>query len=394
MKQIPLTPKRFSPLQQTATVGVVMLVIVTAIVMLRQQMLLVQQQQQVHSRIDLYAGFLQDSIDRLLGDHEALLNYAQENLNQLTPLTDQERSQLETYAAGLHADSNWVRAYQIVDDGIIRFTYPLRGNESALNYDLLRDAPAVVSADVRLGIRTGEMTITGPVQLVQGTQGFIIRRRVSGDEQHSRLVAIVFDLSRLLEESGMLLSEAGELSLAVQNDKGGLVSGEEAVLHRSPQTQVVDLVAQKWIVAGVPQNGWGVVHRGQLLATTAAGLLITALSTLLTWVVSSRHADLSAAVNRGTEDLRIANEQLVRDVFLRTQTEEALREAMKRLRSVFDQAAVGLVVVGVESGIVVEWNRYLAELLGWDATESVDRPLTQLVAPAFRHELQHSVEQV
>ena len=71
---------------------------------------------------------------------------------------------------------------------------------------------------------------------------------------------------------------------------------------------------------------------------------------------------------------------IVRDVTERTRKEEALREAEGRFRSAFDNAPIGVAIVGLE-GRFVQVNRSLGEMLGYSEGELAATTFLKITYP-------------
>jgi sensor domain CHASE-containing protein len=87
-------------------------------------------------------------------------------------------SDLRSFSAGMHMALPGVRAIEVMPDGVIKYVYPVEGNEAAVGLDLENDP----REEVRMGLaRTRESrqhTITGPLELKQGGLGLIGRLAV------------------------------------------------------------------------------------------------------------------------------------------------------------------------------------------------------------------------
>ncbi|MEO8520194.1 MAG: PAS domain S-box protein [Acidobacteriota bacterium] len=71
------------------------------------------------------------------------------------------------------------------------------------------------------------------------------------------------------------------------------------------------------------------------------------------------------------------------DVTSRRMAEEALRESEERLRAMFNQAAVGIALAGVD-GRFLEMNRKFTEILGYEAAELYDLTFSAITHPGDR----------
>jgi PAS domain S-box-containing protein len=69
------------------------------------------------------------------------------------------------------------------------------------------------------------------------------------------------------------------------------------------------------------------------------------------------------------------------DITARKAGESALHNAAERFRVVFEDAPVGIVLVGTDD-LVIDANRLLCQMLGWRRDELVGRPFSGFVHPA------------
>ncbi|KAG2451652.1 hypothetical protein HYH02_003432 [Chlamydomonas schloesseri] len=74
------------------------------------------------------------------------------------------------------APNNSIRALQLQPSGVIRSVHPFKGNENAVGLDLFATGPNRESA--LKAVRDRTMTLSGPMDLIQGFYGVIIRQPV------------------------------------------------------------------------------------------------------------------------------------------------------------------------------------------------------------------------
>jgi diguanylate cyclase (GGDEF)-like protein len=85
----------------------------------------------------------------------------------------------------------------IAPNGIVTYIYPLEDNKAAIGHDLINDDREEVKKDIVYSIKTKLSVISGPVELVRGGAGVIIRDPVFVDDEFWGLVTIVMDASVL-----------------------------------------------------------------------------------------------------------------------------------------------------------------------------------------------------
>ena len=107
-------------------------------------------------------------------------------IEERTEITDTEFSELSR----LMQDENQViSAHELAKDGCISQVYPFEGNEEAIGLDMLKDPERRAAAN--LAKDSGEYTLAGPYELVQGGVGALLFDPIyiedsSGEEQFWR----------------------------------------------------------------------------------------------------------------------------------------------------------------------------------------------------------------
>lgn len=96
-----------------------------------------------------------------------------------------------------------VRALQYVNTNhIIRYIYPLEGNETALNLDLMTRPAAPF---VEKAIQTRSTTVNDPTITVQGSLSIVVRSPIFDEDQYLGLAQGVIDITDLLENTSNTL---------------------------------------------------------------------------------------------------------------------------------------------------------------------------------------------
>ncbi len=198
----------------------------------------------------------------------------------------------ETYAADLARAANRhlsadpdIIAIGTAPDLVIDRVFPLLGNEDAIGFRFADDQaqfPTVLQA-----IETGQPLVTGPVDLVQGGQGLILRMPVFVEEGTGLrvpwgLVSMVLDYRQFLEGIG-LESLAREHAFLIREAdykryRGEVLYGDAALSQATPVRLSADLPFGTWEMAAIPRGGWAPYPPGAAL--TLVGLLAA-----LAWVL-------------------------------------------------------------------------------------------------------------
>ncbi len=150
-------------------------------------------------------------------------------------------------------------------DLVIRYMFPVQGNEAAigLNY---RNIPVQYDA-AKNAIDAGKIIISGPINLVQGGQGFIADIPVFIDSEEEGksvlwgLVSAVIDAESLYAASGLRDNSEQEIEVSIGDkdvlgEQGDIFFGKGEIFTLDPVHVDVTLPYGSWQLAAIPKGGW------------------------------------------------------------------------------------------------------------------------------------------
>ena len=227
------------------------------------------------------------------------------------PDMDQER--FDALARNIFEAGGQLRSVAAAPGLVIRMTYPLAGNEAVLGVDY-RAVPAQWDAVDRVR-QTGQLSMAGPVELMQGGVGLIGRFPVFIQRGELRefwgIIAAVIDVDKLYADSGISADLDFELSITGLDGTGA--RGQRFYgpdLHAASPVQAdVVLPAGSWRIAAVPKAGWG---GDPLFVWTLRGLILLAGALVLLPIfitarmVAERHDHIQAMSQREIELARLS----------------------------------------------------------------------------------------
>ncbi|UUX47983.1 response regulator [Nisaea acidiphila] len=150
-------------------------------------------------------------------------------------------------------------------DLVLRYVYPLEGNEGAIGLDYRKNevqrAAALKARDAR------DLVLAGPLKLVQGGLAVIGRYPVfvkepDGKESFWGLVSAVIDMEELYA-AAKIDRDPGKMAfdLAIRGRDGlgmdgAVFFGDETLFEGESVLQLVNLPVGEWVLAARPKGGW------------------------------------------------------------------------------------------------------------------------------------------
>ena len=196
------------------------------------------------------------------------------------------------------AENRQIRNIALAPGDVLRYVYPLQGNESILgiDYRTLPDQYPLIERAREIGAGI----LAGPVNLMQGGRAFIFRRplfvadRPTDSRRYWGVVSVVAQEAELFEAAG--LAELPDLRLALRSlaDPGTTAAtfwGDAATFSRAPETQRIEVPAGTWQIAAVPHQGWP-SERFIDVSAFLAGLAVTTLTLLAFGVLLLRNREI------------------------------------------------------------------------------------------------------
>ncbi|MBS0423544.1 MAG: PAS domain S-box protein [Proteobacteria bacterium] len=228
-------------------------------------------------------------------------------------------------------------------DLVIRYMYPLEGNEAAIGMNF-RDHPKQLQA-VLQARDSGNLIFDGPVDLVQGGQGFIARLPIFLDENKAGkekvfwgVISAVIDVEQLYAASG-LPDLAQEFDIALRRN-GVVFFGADQVFNQHPVLLDISLPSKgSWQMAAIPKRGWSAASGSPVffrLGLVLAGILI-----LLPLIAIGRFHQKN-------------------------------RDSETRLRTLFVMSPVGIALNDYTTGKFIEFNDAMLTPTGYQRSELLD----------------------
>ncbi len=175
---------------------------------------------------------------------------------------DMDQKHFADLADRLLRGETQLRNIAAAPDMVISMVYPLKGNQQVIGLDYrLNKQQREAAFRVR---SSGESVLAGPVDLVQGGQGFIARFPVFLDDKVKSgdfwgIVSAVIDSDLLYRDSGLNRARTVEIAIAGrdgQGMQGGIFYGDQTIFQQNPVFADVLLPRGSWRIAAIPFGGW------------------------------------------------------------------------------------------------------------------------------------------
>jgi diguanylate cyclase (GGDEF)-like protein len=212
-----------------------------------------------------------------------------------SPIVPQTREYLRAILSGIE---DLVINVSVIQDTTIVWNHPKEGNESALGLDLttIETQRAVVQ-----GVKdTGLSALAGPVALVQGGSGFILRMALRRGEEYWGQISMVLDADKVLS---LLTTSAEELNIAFalyhaeEYPQSSFYGEGTRIAGSDPVETEIQILEQTWMVAIIPNEGWTNFLWWRIFGLALSGVVAFSVGILLYLVLFTR-GQLEEQANR------------------------------------------------------------------------------------------------
>lgn len=177
-------------------------------------------------------------------------------------------------------------------DFVVEMVFPRYGNENVIGYDLRDDTAQY--AKVQEALRSGEGFVTGPVDLIEGKRGVIMRKPVfakgrSGVPHAWGVVSVVLDYEKLLSNLNIPEFEK-QFDIVIQETSatGGQSSevlfGDTSIFEKDPIRLGFNFLFGQWELVATPDGGWP-THQPNHMWRWLAGCMVILFCLFSLWYI-------------------------------------------------------------------------------------------------------------
>lgn len=203
--------------------------------------------------------------------------------------------QFATISSLMQEEKKVIEAHELAKDGCVSDIYPLAGNEEAIGLNMLENPERKVEAT--LAKESGEYTIAGPYELVQGGMGALLFEPIyltdeSGTKNFWGFSILVINWNRFIEE--MNLEGLEDAGYHYRIWKNNLSTGEKAIIAQCEEGEFPKNTLEvacavpndTWYVEIIPKEGW--LSNAQKISGVIIALIISGLLTAGYWQFEMR----------------------------------------------------------------------------------------------------------
>lgn len=340
------------PKRTGAIFFLVLLTLIAAIVLQRYQLFRENKQNQLANILEAAEKNIEQS---LKNSYTVALTLA------LTVNNDGEPINFNGVAEKLIKSNPDLQAVQLVPNGVIKYVYPLKGNEKVLNLDLFKSVERTV-LEVNKTIKSRKMYFQGPVKLTQGGIGVVGRLPLYINDKFWGFSAVVIKLDVLFKNAGIdnRKYEHYKFQFSKINE---LTKKEEFFLPLN-----IDVSKEIYKSVVFPDGDWKlyIINTDpfdtwfELMSAIIFGLGLAVLSTYLLVKLLKKQAQLQ---------VRFRNQ------------ESKLIDTESKFKKIFDHAAIGIARVNSISGHILEVNRHMCDFLGYSKEELMAKKIKSIIYP-------------
>lgn len=265
---------------RTVIIFIVSFLLINAFV----HMLFYNQKKEAELKAEYTAEATVRRIESQLDKYLTMSDFFKRMIEDNNQIDDDYYAYLAEYILG---DNSVVEGIELAKDGIVNQAYPYESNKEAIGLNMLTDSRRQKEAN--LARESGDYTIAGPYELVQGGTGALLFDPIyvedGGNRQFWGFAILVINWDKFIDEMQLERLEKASYHYRIwKND----MSGEHITIAqcstKAPKDELeveCNVPNDCWYFDIAPENGW--LSKSELLLGTCAGIILSVLVTIAYW---------------------------------------------------------------------------------------------------------------
>lgn len=249
--------------------------------------------------------------------------------------------------------------FELLPNGIIKYVQPLKGNEEAMNINVLQHT--FTKRDALAALKSKKMYFSGPVKLRQGGIGFIGRLPVFKQNKFWGFSAIIIRLDKMIKASGIENFDASkyDFQFSKVNEDTGIT---EYFLPKTTDFsneifQKISIADGNWNVYVIHKNKHTVLY--ELFPLGIIGISFSIVFGFFIGMILKKPSELEEVVS--------------------FQANKILKSEIE-FNTIFEQASVGITHID-EQGKFIATNKQFCKILGYTEEEMIENNFAELTHP-------------
>lgn len=267
----------------------------------------------------------------------------------------------EITAKKLMDENPIIESVQLVKDSILRYFYPIKGNELELGKNIYKDAP-FTRQEIQQGLKRNYAYFHGPLKLRSGGEGIVGLLPIYHNNVLWGYSSVVIKLDKLLETIGVLPQPNDyyqfQLSkINLQDDKANeefFLGGDTTFSNKISAKRYID--RGDWNL--YLKDTRSIYKDNPLLFFLIFGIGLSLLVSYLFY----RFLDNQSKITN-----------------LLAQQHQLLIKSESKYKLIFDKAAIGILRVDSSTGILLEVNSFFCKILGYTEEELKQKKVKDLI---------------
>ena len=253
-----------------------------------------------------------------------------------------------------------VSVVQLVPNGVIKYIYPMKGNEAAMNLNILDTKDTKKEAEK--SIESQKIYFAGPLKLRQGGIGIVGRLPIYNKNKFWGFAAVIIKLNTLLDVSG--INSINQTKYYFQFSKKNKITAKEEFFLPSK----TDFTKSFYESQSINDSDWVLYLIAKKSITIYPSIL---LSTILGFIIAILLGVLITKLLKSPQELRL---------LLKKEESKLLKNEMK-FKTIFDKATIGFVIIDAQSGNFIEANNKYCDMLGYTLDEIKEKGVSSITHP-------------
>lgn len=253
-----------------------------------------------------------------------------------------------------------VSVVQLVPNGVIKYIYPMKGNEAAMNLNILDSK--YLQEEAKKSVESQKIYFAGPLKLRQGGIGIVGRLPIYNNNKFWGFSAVIIKLETLLKASG--INSIDQSNYYFQFSKKNAINSKEYFFLPFK----TDLSKSFYISQSITDSDW------KLYLIAKKPYLIyppVFWGAILGFIIALLFGILTTELLKKPEELRL---------LLKEQETKLLKNELK-FKTVFEQATIGFAILDAATGDLLQANQKFYDLLGFNHSEIREKGIKSLTHP-------------